>query len=118
MGQEGAVHVRLLVADGEPLEQELRALVEGALREAGVDDADVEVVRVRGDEEARAARCLGSPTVRIDGYDVEYAEREPPETTAGPRYYSTPDGWRRLPEHGMVLFAIREAQARGGGETA
>ena len=52
------------------------------------------------------------------GFDVEYAEREPPETTAGARYYSLPEGWKRVPERGMVVFAMKEAQARAARKAA
>ena len=106
------LQVRLLVAAREPRVAELETLVQAALAEARVADAQVETVRVSSDEEARTLRCLGSPTVRIDGYDIEYAEREPPETSAGSRFYSTPKGWQPLPEQGMIVFAIREALAR------
>jgi hypothetical protein len=106
------MQIRLLVAERDEDVEALRALVDEALTEAGVSDAEIEVVPVRSDEEARTLRCLGSPTVRVEGYDVEYAEREPPETSMGARYYSTPSGWQRLPERGMIVFALKEAQAR------
>ena len=92
--------------------EQARQLVDDAVTESGLTDAEIEVIPVHSDDEAKALRSLGAPTVRIDGFDAEYAEREPPETTFGARYYSTPDGWQRLPERGMIVFAIKEAQAR------
>ena len=35
---------------------------------------------VRTEEDALEAKCLGSPTIRVNGFDVEYQEREPDET--------------------------------------
>lgn len=89
-----------------------RGVVDEALTEAGVGDAEVAVIQVDGPEEARVKKVFGSPTVRVDGVDVEYGEREPEETTAGCRYYSTPEGWKPVPPRGMIIRAIATARAR------
>lgn len=100
------------MAESDENEAELRALVDQAVTETEVDDAEVKVVRVRTDDDAKVERCIGSPTIRINGYDVEYAEREPPETSSGARFYSTSEGWLQMPTVGMVRFAIREGLQR------
>ena len=41
------------------------------LAEAGRDDEEVRLVKVESHEEAQRLRFLGSPTVRVDGSDVE-----------------------------------------------
>jgi hypothetical protein len=48
-----------------------------ALSQEGVE-AEVELVEVRTDEEARRLRFPGSPTVRVDGRDL-FPPAEPPE---------------------------------------
>ncbi len=106
------MRIQIFVDGQESLLKDIRSLVDDAIVQAGVADAEIEVITVRSDDEAKAVRSLGAPTVRVDGFDVEYAEREPPETTSGARYYSTPDGWRRMPDVGVIVFAIREAQIR------
>jgi len=106
------MRIQIFVDGQESLLADVRSLVDEAVAQAGVGGAEIEVITVRSDDEAKAVRSLGAPTVRVDGFDVEYAEREPPETTSGARYYSTPDGWRRTPEVGVIVFAIREAQVR------
>ena len=69
-----------------------------------------------GTASAQSKEPLRLPFAYIfSGPYIEYGEREPPETTHGERYYSTPEGWGRLPTAGMVAFAIREARARLGG---
>ncbi len=109
------MRIDLYIARGDAIaEDALTVIAEGAST-AGLDDAAIETIEVSSDDEARALRCLGSPTIRVEGLDIEYGEREPPETTSGERYYSTPEGWSRLPTAGMVAFAIREARARLGG---
>ena len=110
-----AVKIVLYVATDEPLTADARALIDEAVQQAGVADPEVETRVVTSMDDAKSVRCLGSPTIRIEGLDIEYGEREPPETTSGERYYSTPEGWHRLPTAGMVAFAIREARARLGG---
>ena len=112
------MRIELFVARDDPIAAEARALIGEAAAACGGGET-VATIGIASDDEARARRCLGSPTIRVEGLDVEYGEREPPETTAGERWYSTPEGWRRLPTAGMVGYAIREARARlagGGGE--
>lgn len=106
------MRIQIYGDDREPILERTRELVDEAVAQAGLTDVEIELIAIHNDDEAKAQRSLGAPTVRIDGFDAEYAEREPPETTAGARYYSTPDGWQRLPERGMIVFAIKEAQAR------
>ena len=45
-------------------------LVHDVLAETGIE-AQVELVRVETEDEARRLRFVGSPTVRVDGVDVE-----------------------------------------------
>jgi hypothetical protein len=95
-----------------PQLEQTRQLVDEALQEAGVPDAEVVVVAVEGPEDARAKKSFGTPTVRVNGMDVEYAEREPEEYSAGGRYYATPEGWKPQPSKGMIVRALQAARAR------
>ena len=52
-----------------------------ASAEPEVTDAEIETIAIHNDDEAKAQRSLGAPTVRIDGFDAEYAERERHVTT-------------------------------------
>jgi hypothetical protein len=65
-------------------------MLEEALAKHGID-APIEMREVRSDEEAEALRFPGSPTIRIDGRDVD-----PAGATARPaltcRIYYRPDG--------------------------
>lgn len=106
--------VRILINERDKNRAAVRDVVEQALSQANITDATIEEVLVTNDDDARIQKCIGSPTVRIDGWDIEYAEREPPETTSGARYYSTPEGWLQMPTVGMVVYAIREALNRAG----
>lgn len=91
------------------------AQAEEALRQAlEATDPTIEVVytEVDGSEDARDKRFLGSPSLRVEGIDVEYGEREPDEYQAGTRYYNTPEGWKPYPHARMIANTILEVQAR------
>lgn len=102
-----ALQVELYVGRGCGHQEEARRIVDEALAEAGSSDVDVRVIQVDSPEDARARKMLGSPTVRVNGVDIEYGEREPDETSAGCRYYATPDGWKPLPARSMIVRALR-----------
>ena len=64
--------IELLYFDGCPSWQNTLADIRAVLAEAGRDE-EVRLVRVESHEEAQRLRFLGSPTVRVDGRDVESA---------------------------------------------
>ena len=64
------MRVELFYFDGCPNWQHTLHTVEGLIDDLGVD-AEVVTVRVSDAEEAERCRFLGSPTVRVDGRDVE-----------------------------------------------
>jgi hypothetical protein len=68
--EEAMTRVEILYFDGCPTWQRAAEMVRTVLCERG-QDADVRVVRVESVEDARRLRFLGSPTIRIDGRDVE-----------------------------------------------
>lgn len=104
--------IEIFGAANAPQMEQARALVDAAIAEAGETEAEVVVVPVDSAEDARTKKSFGTPTVRVDGLDVEYAEREPEEYSAGGRYYATPDGWKLLPAQGMITRSIQAARAR------
>jgi len=77
-------------------------------------DPTIEVVytEVEGMEEAKTKRFLGSPSIRVNGIDVEYGDREPDEYQAGTRYYNTPQGWKPFPHARLIANTILEMQAK------
>ncbi len=82
--------VELLYWEGCPSHDEARELLEEVLRERGLD-ADVEIRHVATREEAVELGFPGSPTIRIDGRDIDPAgAAEPPSLSC--RIYNLPDG--------------------------
>jgi hypothetical protein len=73
--------------------------------------ADVEIVRVRGAADAEAKRCIGSPTIRINGVDLDGAEAEALGYSHSCRIYQ--EGGQRAgwPSVGRIRQAIQRARA-------
>ncbi len=73
-------------------------------------DAQVKLVAVNTDEEARWLRFPGSPTVRVDGKDLFPAsERE--DWRLGCRVYATPEGLKGSPTTEMLRKALTKEGA-------
>ena len=66
--------VEVLYFEGCPNYHQTVELVRDLIRALGVD-ATVEEVQVQNTEDAERLRFLGSPSVRVDGVDIEPAAR-------------------------------------------
>jgi hypothetical protein len=97
--------VELLYFDGcpnyETLLPHLRELLHGA-----VASAEIALRRISDDETAQRECFLGSPTVRVDGHDVEPGARERRDYGLKCRLYATGDGLRGTPLDDWVLDAL------------
>ena len=82
--------VELLYWEGCPSHPEARELLEDVLRERGVE-VEVRVTHVATREEAEALHFPGSPTIRVDGRDVDPAGADDPPAL-NCRIYHLPDG--------------------------
>lgn len=67
--------VDVLFFDGCPNVDDAVERVRSAAAAANLPDVDVRLVRVETEEEAARTGFLGSPSVRVDGVDVELAAR-------------------------------------------
>lgn len=82
--------IELLYWDGCPSHPEARESLRALLDERGITD-EIQVREVRTDEEAAALGFPGSPTIRIDGRDVDSAGASAPPSLSC-RIYHLPDG--------------------------
>jgi hypothetical protein len=86
-----ARQVELLWWDGCPSSDEAHELVRRAMAEAGLDPEALSSVEIDTDELAQREGFVGSPTIRVDGRDVQPpGEPEPPGLTC--RVYHLRDG--------------------------
>lgn len=104
----------MLHARGQPPGAEAEANLRLAI-EATALDVEVAYTEVTGQEDASARRFLGTPSIRVEGVDVEYGDRPPEEAQTGTRYYNSPEGWRPYPHARLIANAILEAHARRDG---
>jgi hypothetical protein len=104
------VRIELLYFDGCPNHEPLVPRLHDLLARADVR-ARVERRRVESVEDAERERFLGSPTIRIDGRDVDPGAEHRDDYGMKCRLYATDDGLRGTPPDAWILQAI----ASGGG---
>jgi hypothetical protein len=89
-----------------PSHPEARRLLQEAMAEAGVD-APVKELEVLTDEDAERLRFPGSPTIRVNGEDVDPAGAAQMGTALTCRVYRLDDGrFSPLPSKQMLLRAL------------
>jgi len=94
------VHVEVLYFEGCPTYIAATRTLREVLSELGVE-AEVELVAVDSDEEAKRLRFPGSPTLRVDGRDL-FAVPERSDWALGCRMYATPEGLKGYPTREMI----------------
>lgn len=97
--------VEVLTFEGCPHGEAAVAFVRRVVSEAGVL-ADVVVIDVAV-ESVVATRFLGSPTVRVDGHDVEPGATLRTDYARACRLHRTEAGLRPLPEARWLLAAVQ-----------
>ena len=109
-GSNGSVQIEILAREDCPNRGMAITVVERVVDETGVP-AEIEIVDVESDEEAAQYRVLGSPTVLVDGRDVD-PEPMHDGFSADDRLYRTtrgPCGW---PEAEWIRDALLRAVAQ------
>ena len=67
--------IEILIFNGCPNSEPAEKLVRETVDELGVD-ANIEIVNVVDNDDAVAKRFLGSPSIRINGNDIEVEEND------------------------------------------
>ena len=101
--------VELLYFEGCPSYKELLPTLREILADEGIKHV-VELRRVETPEEAEREHFLGSPTVRIDGEDVDPSAKERDDFGIECRLYRIDDGLVRTPPEGWIRSAIGRAR--------
>jgi hypothetical protein len=100
--------VEILYFEGCPNHERARALVERLARELRVEP-EIELVEVADPEAAVKLRFLGSPSVRVDGVDVEPGAEERGDFAFSCRIYGREGDAAEQPEESWVREALIEA---------
>lgn len=99
--------VEVLYFDGCPGAEPAMAAVKDIVRRLGLNDVEVRSRSVRADE-AEVLRFLGSPSIRVDGVDVE---RDPPARDGFSmrcRVYAVDDRLQKVPPTAWIERALIE----------
>lgn len=80
------------------------------LRREGVDER-VELRQVESAEAAERERFLGSPTVRVDGTDIDPGAGEREDFGLKCRLYRTAEGTSGMPPEEWIVEALRRRRA-------
>ena len=105
------MEIDILYFDDCPNHTAAGELVREVLAERGAD-ADVRKIRVETPAEAERVRFLGSPTVRVDGRDVEPGAEQRQDYVLACRVYRTAEGSSGLPDRDWVVAALDAAARR------
>ena len=103
------MHIDFLFYADCPSHETALARLQDVLAEEGLA-ADIALTEVSSDRQAEALRFVGSPTIRIDGLDIDPAVAEQHDYGLSCRGYRRPDGRiTPLPTRELIQAAVRRA---------
>lgn len=97
--------IRVLYFDGCPSYEPTVATVHEVVAEQNLE-AEIELIRVSSEEEAIAQRFFGSPTVLINGVDIEALNALTMESDLCCRLYYAQGALRGQPSKEMIRTAL------------
>lgn len=100
--------IELLYFDGCPTYELVRQIVEELLRETG-GRAEICATKVASDAQAHQLKFIGSPTLRIDGRDVDPVPEASGQYGLKCRVYAVDGKLLGYPPRQIVLAALKEA---------
>lgn len=103
--------IEVLMFDGCPNAKVAEEMVRESVIELGID-ADIEVINVTDNDDAVAKRFLGSPSIRINGRDIEIEEDEQTQYSMRCRIYRTENGSSGVPSRQLLATALKMASQR------
>jgi hypothetical protein len=100
------MNVEILYFDGCPSFQALLPRVREIVAEHGGDPDDITLRAVETLDAAEAARFLGSPSVRVDGRDVDPTADQRDDFGLKCRIYRSEEGQAPVPPDGWIRAAL------------
>jgi hypothetical protein len=105
------LEIELLYFDGCPTYRTALKNLEAVVKEEGVD-AHVTLTKVESEKDAARLQFLGSPTIRIDGGDIEQSARSRKDYGVSCRIYRVNGKMLGSPSKEMLSEAIRASRTR------
>ncbi len=109
------MNVQLFYFDGCPSCQRALDNLKEALHLEAPEALDVDMVAVTSDADARAQRLIGSPTIRIDGVDIEGPDADTQGYALGCRVYSDEGRMAGWPSVELIRRALKGARKNSEG---
>jgi Alkylmercury lyase len=107
--------VEILYFEGCPNHESARTLVERIGSELGIEP-ELRLIDVASEEESQRLRFLGSPTIRVDGVDVDPLTAERTDYGLSCRIFATDHGPAGQPEERWIRDALTAAARTGAVE--
>ena len=104
------MRVELLWFEDCPNHSLAEEMLRSVLDEHGVEE-EIQRIEVRDQPTGEAVRFPGSPTIRINGRDIEPGWEDCEDCMPRCRLYSTADGLRGIPEREWIQGAVEAALA-------
>jgi hypothetical protein len=104
--------VELLYFDGCPNHERALAQLRATLGALG-DPTSVQLVRVANETEAQAMRFLGSPSIRINGRDVDPGAETRTDFGLQCRVYPAVEGFGGTPPSEWIVAALSAVREEG-----
>jgi hypothetical protein len=104
--------IEVLYIDGCPSHEAFLPRLSELFAQVGID-GPIERRCVGSEAEAKRERFLGSPTVRVDGTDIDPGADERGDYGLKCRLYPSPRGLRGIPPEDWVLDALQRAATTG-----
>jgi hypothetical protein len=98
--------IELFYFDGCPNHEQTLLILQDCLKELSLEAA-VERIKVESNEDAAKLRFLGSPSIRINGKDLEYDDESGMEYSMRCRIYRTGTGMQGYPPKELIMQALK-----------
>ncbi len=101
--------VELLYFDGCPTHKDALKILEECVREVA-PTIRIKKINVVSDDQANSLEFLGSPTIKIDGRDIDGKVQGHKDFGLKCRVYESEEGFGGLPPREMILNALQRGK--------
>ncbi len=98
--------IRFLYFKGCPNARPALKLLKDILKEKGIKEK-IETIEIKSEKDTKKYKFLGSPSIQINGRDIEKEKRNNPPVF-GCRIYKTDDSYSGVPPKEMIIKALEE----------
>ncbi|MEX2719939.1 MAG: thioredoxin family protein [Candidatus Wukongarchaeota archaeon] len=101
--------IELLYFEGCPTHEQAEKILREVLEEEGID-VEIELILVEDEGKAEELKFVGSPTIKINGKDVDPKAGQRKDYGLTCRMYLTDEGAKGWPSKNMIKKALEETK--------